>query len=327
MNIFKKLLVGVAILTLLSGYFVIVSNSLFVITSQETLLVNTGIAAVLFIVFLVGFGGICGGLVHALESDRTHHLLFNGKLADTGAYGHMFIGFCGSYVALAVVMLVFGMDLSNALDAPAKISVIVQYMLYLLAIGVVGGYSGLPIISLISNAALKKVQQEVDSLKKHEEQFKEELNKQKDKVNSLNLQNMILKAESYARNEEFSKAIELLEKEYLPKDSNNAIAYHWLALCEKRRGNIEKAKEYVLRSIDITPSRLGYYNLACYLHLSGVPVQGVVEKLEKAWQYAASESDRKRFWKSLQDDPDLATLRTEDLFEEFYNKVKVQMGA
>lgn len=341
MKVFKKLLVGIFILSILCGFFVIVSNSLLVITSQESFMIEPGVAAVLSLVFLVGFGGICGGLVHALESEKSHQLIFNGKMSDTGAYGHMFIGFCGAYVALAVVMIVFGMDLANALDHPTKISVIVQYMFYLLAIGVIGGYSGLPIISLISNAALKKVQQEVDALKKQEEQFKDEvdslkaqeknfeleLNTQKDKVGNLYLQNLLLKAESHARNEEFTKAVELLETEFLPRDDNNPAAYHWLALCEKRRGNVFKAVQHVKKSVELSPSRLGFFNLACYLNLNGEPASKVIENLKLAWQNARTDSDKNRFYKGLQDDEDLASLRsTNNEFEDFFKVIKSEIG-
>jgi hypothetical protein len=325
MGIIRNLIVGVFCLALLAGFLVVVASSFTALSGKEDIAIHTTSIAVFLCVFLVGFGGIAGGLVHALESEKNHVLLLNGEIADTGASGHMFIGFCGSYVALAVVMVVFGMDIGNALDAPAKVSLLIKYIFYLFAIGVVGGYSGLPIISLVSNAALKKVQEQVDELKKSEELTKEnvsELDLKNDLLNreldDIKLQNVLLKAESLARNEEFTKAIELILNDFLPfnnVDSQKAKAFHWLALCEKRRGCIEKAIDYVNDSIAICKSRLGYFNLACYTWLKDKDPKSVITLLKLASKHADTKSEINRLLKGLQEDPDLGTLRELELSE------------
>lgn len=339
---------GVIGLVFLSGFLVIVTTSIISVNDKQTLLFHGQSITILLVVSLVGFGGLLGGLVHSLETIETHQLMLNGKLADTGAIGHMFIGFCGAYVALAVVMIIFGMDIGVVFGANAQISLVIKYVLYLLAIGIVGGYSGLPIISLISNAALKKVQQQVDELKKSEVQTKldvgainEDSNELKHKVDALTksenklkieikemeLKNVLLTAESHARNEEFTRAIDLLKTKFLPFKEKDALAYHWLALCEKRRGQLKEAVEYVKIAINLSPSRLGYFNLACYLQLSGEDDLKVIETLKLAWKYAETLWDKKKLLNGLKGDKDLDSLRNRDLlaFVDLINEIESQM--
>jgi tetratricopeptide (TPR) repeat protein len=296
---------------------------------------------------LVALGGMFGGFVHALESDKTHLIPVKGTPTDTGAWGHVFIGFCGAFVALAVMLAIFGLDLDKALNSETKLSESTKYMFYLTAIGIVGGYSGLPIISLISNAALKKVQQEVDALKTAEKNTKEEveqlktsekalqeqlsemskqLNDKDDTLNKVTLKSILLSAESYAKQEMYSEAIKIIKDEYLPKDESHSKAYFWLAWCEKRLMHFDKAIEYVRKSIALEPSRLGYYNLACYLNLNGNSQDEVMAALHEAWKHAVTPADKQRFKSCLQNDDDLATVRTLPEFQALQAQVDLHVS-
>ncbi|MGL4936248.1 hypothetical protein, partial [Shewanella sp.] len=66
--------------------------------------------------------GSFGGFVHALESEKTHAMKvpFDGRLADSGIWGHVFIGGCGSIVAVAVMIAIFGLDITAIASNPTS---------------------------------------------------------------------------------------------------------------------------------------------------------------------------------------------------------------
>lgn len=299
------------------------------------------IESVWSILILTIISGAFGGFVHALENDRTHEikLPFHGKEADSGIWGHVFIGMCGSVVALAVVMAIFNFEI-NPTDAEETLStaIIIKKMFYVSAVGIVGGYSGLPIISMVSNAALKKVQRQVDALetdgaeqKKEIKKLKEEEDQQKLQLFNMSneltqkntqlkesqLQITLLTAESHARNERYSDCITLLTDKYLPQDDKNAKAWMWLAFCEKRLNNIQKAYEYICKSLELEETRLAYFNKACYTFLLGRPEQDVYSCLRLAWQHATNDIDKKRFLAGLLNDKDFNKLREQESFKGF----------
>jgi hypothetical protein len=278
----------------------------------------------------IALAGSFGGFVHALESDKTHiiKIPFHGGLADSGIWGHIFIGICGAFVAIAVVLAIFGFDIEPLVDKSKFGATSIKLMFYIAGISIVGGYSGLPIISLISNAALKKVQRQVEALensdieksielKKVSSDFaaiQAELHAKESELKEVTAKSVLLTAESHAKNGFFLEAIEIILSEYLPEHSDDPKAYHWLALCEKRRGNLQSALNYVNKSIALKKSRLAYFNFACYKNLLDFPKSEVYSALRSAWQYADTEMDRKRFLSGLKDDEDLATLRGSDEF-------------
>lgn len=300
-----------------------------------------------FMIFaLVTFGGCLGGFVHALESSDTHKLHVSGIETDTGAWGHVFIGICGGLVALAVILGIFGMDFSSILNSngASQQFIALKYTFYILAIGILGGYSGLPIISLISNAALKKVQEEVEQLKKETEKDVKDLKETEDKLTTavtafeiqlkskteelqkVTLQSILLTAESYARSERYSEAIELIRSNYLTVDDQEHKAYFWLALCEKRSGNLDKAMEYIQKSLSLKKSRIGYFNLACYQALKGYPVDDIISTLKLAWQEACTDFDKKHFKDGLKKDEDFAGLRDKPEFINFAKEFHVDIN-
>ncbi|MCL1059739.1 hypothetical protein L2729_17345 [Shewanella gelidimarina] len=284
----------------------------------------------------VAFSGALGGLVHALESDSTHQIQvpFNGKLADTGAWGHIFIGFCGAFVAVAIMMAIFGFNIGHALGIKADFAEGLKYFFYLAAVGIIGGYSGLPIIALVSNAALKKVQQEVDQLKISEKVTKETMGKMKLKLRekdeqliSVSLQSILLTAQSLANMGSYNEAILKIEKEYLPSKDDDSKAYHWLAYCEKRLGNVTKAIEHVTMSIQLKPSRLGYYNLACYMNILDYPKDEVIRTIQNAWKFSDTKLDQEKVLSGLQDDEDFVSLAEQSDFKALITQYKLKLGS
>lgn len=291
------------------------------------------------IFLLVSVGGMLGGFVYALETKDTYTIVRKDAEFDTGAWGHIFIGFCGGLVALAVILGVFGLDLSSISTSATPQFTSVKYTFYVLAIGILGGYSGLPIISLISNAAIKKVQQEVDqlkkdtekevdNLKKSEEQlqntvkhFEGQLRQKNDELHTVTLQSILLTAESHARNGNFNEAIELITNKYLKVDKDEPKAYFWLAFSEKRRGNVKKAIECIKQSIKLKPSRTGYFNLACYLSLDSRPIGEVIDALSNAWNETLSDQDKEKFKENLQSDKDFDNVRTTAEFVAFADQI------
>ncbi|MCT7942428.1 hypothetical protein [Shewanella holmiensis] len=279
----------------------------------------------------VAIAGSFGGFVHALESDKTHVIKvpFHGDIADSGIWGHIFIGICGAFVAIAVVLAIFGLDVEPLVDKTKFGVLSIKLMFYIAGISIVGGYSGLPIISLISSAALKKVQKQVEALensdieksielKKFSTDFaaiQAELDAKVIELKEVTAKSVLLTAESHAKNGFFLEAIEIIINEYLPEHSNDPKAYHWLALCEKRRGNLKEALSYVSKSIELKKSRLAYFNFACYKNLLDFPKVQVYDALRSAWKYADTEMDRNRFLSGLKEDEDLASLRESEQFK------------
>lgn len=300
--------------------------------------------------FLVVMTGSFGGFVHALENEKTHEIKspLNGTLTDSGVWGHVFIGICGAIVALAIMIAIFGLSIDPVAISEASATLKLKTAIYIAAIGIIGGYSGLPIISLISNAALKKVQKQVDDLQTSDEKkrqeltkvsgklkavsskftnLQEELNTKEQELQDVTLKSSLLSAESHARNGFFQEAIDELLTKYLPEKDDEPKAYHWLALCEKRLGNYQVALDYVCKSLELEKTRLGYFNLACYKHLLDKPNKEVYDALHSAWSCSTTLLDKKRFVKGLQSDPDLTKLRDnekefKELLLQYENELK-----
>lgn len=293
--------------------------------------------------------GACGGFVHALEDNDTHEIKvpFHGKQVDSGVWGHVFIGICGSIVALAVMVALFDLKIENILVVANAQTQMLKTAFYVAAIGIVGGYSGLPIISLVSNAALKKVQRQVEELTssdvaqqeklsevsqeleavsvKHTELQHELAGKEKE-LKKVTLQSILLTAERNARNGDYIDAINAINTSYLPQDSKNPKVYILLALCEKRLGSLDAARSYINASLELKKSSLGYFNLACYTHLLGKPVDGVYEAIRNAWIYSDTMDDKKRLVNGLQTDSDFASLRgTEVEFDQILKGFEAEL--
>jgi hypothetical protein len=316
----------IGITTFILGYSIDASANIQTIKNTHTLFYIWP----LFLITVIS--GAFGGFVHALETENTHGIKFtvNGKETDSGVWGHTFVGICGSIVALAIMIAIFGLKIDPLITNNNPVSNVLQTSLFIAAIGIVGGYSGLPIISLISNAALKKVQKQVDALEtsdaskqkkivevttdlhamsKSHDKLQNELTQKNQELRESKLTGILLLAESSARNGFFEDAITALKNDYLPIKADDHRVYHWLAFCEKRLGNLEKAIEYAKKSISLKDTRLGYFNLACYINLLDSSKDQVYDALNKAWNSCESTTDKNKFIDGLQNDKDFTNLR------------------
>lgn len=298
---------------------------------------------------LVVMTGSFGGFVHALENEKTHEIKFpfNGTSTDSGVWGHVFIGICGAIVALAIMIAIFGLSIDPVATSGASATLKLKTSIYIAAIGIIGGYSGLPIISLISNAALKKVQKQVDDLQTSDEKKGQELTKvsgnlkavtsnftelqtelqaKEQELQYVKLKSSLLSAESHARNGFPQEAIDELLTKYLPEKIDEPKVYHWLAVCEKRLGNYQAALDYVCKSLELEKNRLGYFNLACYKHLLDKPNKEVYDALRSAWAYSTTFLDKERLVNSLQSDEDLTKLRdNEKEFQDLLSRYETEL--
>jgi len=271
--------------------------------------------------------GAAGGFVQALECDNYHEIPvpFKDGKVDSGVFGHIFIGVFGAIVALSLMIAIFGLKLSPALEVGQGLSKGLELFFYVSAISVIGGYSGLPIISLVSNAALKKVQNEVETLKKEGKERQESVDDIKLEADELRLKNVLLTADTRAGKGYYPGAIELIENDYLTFVDDDYNAYNLLAYCENHNGDIQKAVEHTHKSIKLQPSRLGYYNLACYMTRLDHPDADIYGIIDKSWQYAESIEEKKRLIKCLQDDEDFNKIKDQQAFKDIIEKYKNQL--
>lgn len=292
---------------------------------------STGIVSVISVWPLISIIAICGasgGFVQALECDSYHKIPipFKDRKVDSGIFGHVFIGIFGAIVAISLMIAIFQLELNPVLEASTDISKSLKLFFYVAAISVIGGYSGLPIISLVSNAALKKVQHEVNSLKKEGQERQESVDEIRKDSAKIKLENILLRADSYASGEYYAEAIKLLEDKYLSEVKDNYKSYNLLAFCEKRNGNLNKAMEYIEKSIKLQPSRLGFYNLACYRTLLNSDKSKVYDAIVKSWKYAESSKEKNRLVSHLQNDPDFTKIKDEDKFNNLVNQFKDELN-
>jgi len=279
------------------------------------------------LISIIAICGGSGGFVQALECDDYHEIpILNGKKVNSGVFGHVFIGVFGAIVAISLMIGVFGLELNHVLNVSDNLAESLKTFFYIAAISVIGGYSGLPIISLVSNAALKKVQHEVDSLKKEGKERQERVDAIESDSDKIKLENVLLRADSYANGEYYTDAIELLENHYLSVTKGDYKAYNLLAFCEKRTHNVQKAREYIEKSIKLQPSRVGYFNLACYLALLDQPEAKIYNAISKSWEYAESVEEQKRLITCLEKDKDFITISSEDEFKRLITKFKKELS-
>lgn len=275
------------------------------------------------LITIIAICGGSGGFVQALECDYYHKIPipFNDKKIDSGIFGHVFIGVFGAIVAISLMIGIFGLDLKPVLNINENLAESLKIFFYIAAISIIGGYSGLPIISLVSNAALKKVQHEVDALKKDGQKTEEEIaelksivNQKDEEIAKTKLQGILITAHRSARSEYYHDAINDIQIKYLPFIKDNHRAYHLLAFCQKHVGDIKKAKENINKAINLKPSRLGYFNYACYLTLLGEEESSIYQAIDNAWKYTESDTEKERFISGLQNDEDFTKINKKQKF-------------
>lgn len=328
---FISLLIGLSLVGILLGLFAysfeMSSRGLQSYTGEE----GSPIVQVWPIFMIIALSGAFGGSVHHLESDSAHSLSLplGTKRQNTGIFGHIFIGFCGAIVATALFLVIFRLPLSDALNPQTDFTDGIIVLFYLAGIGIVGGYSGLPIISLVSNAAIKKLQREVDQLKYSEqktlsrvEELEDELEEKEGELDEVQKNYILLLVENYITQNECKRAIDLLENSN--EQFKETYEYHIvMAYCLKRLNDRERALEFAEKATRIKPSRLSYFNKACYMALLGRPANQVCEVLAESWTQAIQEGEleKEKFLKGLAGDADLDSIRNSKEYRDLRDQV------
>lgn len=238
-----------------------------------------------FIGLIVIAGGL-GGLVYTLSAPTSHsfRVPWHGKEFDSGFIGDIFIGICGAFVAIGAAIPVFELDVSvfelywSTSNEPQGL---IKPTIFVLAIGVVGGFSGLRMISGLSDAMLQKLEKEVKNL---DTELK--LNSQNDQ--KLRNDYKLLEGRFFIVSGQAAEGVSLIQ-EYLEDTSNqsNSKAWCWLAIGLKRIHKIRDALDAIQKAINIEPKNwLHYYNKACYQALlvsnEEISVQAVLETLKQS---------------------------------------------
>jgi tetratricopeptide (TPR) repeat protein len=265
-----------------------------------------GIACLLFLIGV--FGGL-GGVIYGLQSPSTHTFKWPGAehTSESGILGHIVIGIGGAFVAVPVAMYILRINLEvfdkywSAIPENGQITglTLLEATLYAIAISVVGGYSGLRMISALSAASVRKLEEQLKGVQGEIEDLKE-------KGDQFALNQDLFKADMLLDNDEYDAAISILKPhtETKPDDPSG-----WLLLgyAYKRTGNLEGAIKAAQIAIKIAPNRWLYHNnLACYLSLSGAPASQVLEVLTRAAELAKGNE---KFIRGLTNDPDFDRLR------------------
>ncbi|PSW58779.1 hypothetical protein C0W54_21190 [Photobacterium kishitanii] len=255
---------------------------------------------------IITLSGAIGGIVTSLDSKEGHafSIPFSGNELHSGFIGHCFIGICGAFVGIGATLLLTPFDLSIFWQKNIEVSALLKPLIITISLGIIGGFSGLPIISKLSNHAIKKLESTMNEHKEKinvqdkkinnqdrkiqeetERNIKQEIEIEKTKkgVNETkmelkNTQDQLKKAKD---NLEYNKAmIHINNKDFdlaLSCFNNIANSKHYIndekywinkAFTEKRCLNIPEALKSIEKTLKINPKNIyGLYNKMCYLSL------------------------------------------------------------
>lgn len=288
--------------------------------------------------FLVVVAGLLGGFIFTLSTPGSHkfRVPFSENDIESGFLGHIVIGIGGAFVALAASVPVFDLQLDifdQVWNSENKPKNLIPVVLYVLAIGIVGGFSGLRIISGVSDAMLKKLQAEIESNRQYtEEEIKrvrrsvaknyENDRELREELNEAKAHTLLLEGNFLVFSGKPDEGIEKI-KEYLKHHPANAKAISWLGMGYKRLEELEKAIECARKAIELKPENWVYhYNLACYQSLLKHKFDSVRESLQKAFEAAIDEDDKAEIIESLTTDDDFENIREHSEFQTFQEALK-----
>lgn len=294
-------------------------------------------------ILIVMFTGMLGGLIFALDTSHTHKLTFpwNGDAKDTGWFGHVLIGAGGAVISTAAYVLVARVDLNFivVLDNPLPYQSgwsanAINQALYFSAVGILGGYSGLRIISGMSDTMVKKLEKELKAQGTRIDQQSNKTQKTEKHIIELEFDNKMQQGilNLYSQNYEQSLsdldlALATYKRNTDAIDRKKVIAlYGWRGNTLKRLGRPDAALDSINLSIKLNdaPKPLHYFNKACYTWLSTENLEHTVRALNDAISIAKAASDVEYLRKILQDDDDLEKFRkdNEDCYQEIINKLE-----
>lgn len=279
---------------------------------------------------LIILAGILGGFIYTLNSTTTHkfRLPFQNNDIDAGFFGHIIIGVGGAFVAIAAAVALLDLDLSiytNTWSSDKPPKDIIPSVLYVIAVGIIGGFSGLRIISGLSDAVVKKLQQDFEIAKRDVADLSTKLaqNYQEDKKREQTLKeehykNILLEGKFLINAANPHDGISKIEQYLEAPDADNSKnhkAWSWLAMGYKRIGNIDKAIEIADIALSYKPDNwLYHYNKACYLALSNKDPKGTYQSLKSALSYSRDQESYQELKQLLTEDPDFENIRENDEF-------------
>lgn len=325
------LLMIVLIVIFVTGQKFCKSNTLFSLSyflgfiSVVNIILDFNSLVVLFSVIICS--GILGGIIFALEAPHTHKLSFpwNGESRDSGWLGHVWVGIGGAIIATAAYMAILRIDVSFlVVEQQFKFDMtkdIVSQLIYFCAIGVLGGYSGLRIISGMSDTMLKKIQKQLDEQAKVSVENEAQLQKYQKKFDILEFENEYQKGLVNVANGNFEESVENFEKALKYKVIHNlnvdkaklANLYAHRGLAYKRTDRLAEALNSILEAIETAsdkPKYAYYFNAACYASMLNHSGQVIAHHLNRAIEIARkSPISMKALTRAINDDKDLDFFR------------------
>ncbi|WP_305405445.1 hypothetical protein [Photobacterium leiognathi] len=283
--------------------------------------------------FLITMSGALGGIVTSLESDVNH--TFSVPLTNdtfkSGFIGHAFIGICGGYVGVGLALLLtpFEIELFLSADKPK----LIKPIFILVSVCIIGGFSGLPIISKLSSQAIKKLEKELDQEKIRNVEQEKQIEKSFDKIKTneerleeqfkkyeeLYTQQLYTSARLHVQSEQYPEA-EIKLKELKEKNAEiTKTSKFWVmrAYNSKRLGHLNLAIEYIDKAIDIDPKEpLSYFNKACYEWLQSKNEEKTISLIRTAKDLLGS--DFAKLKTNLEQDEDLKDFRTTGSYQGLF---------
>lgn len=257
---------------------------------------------------------------------------------ETAFLGHMVIGGCAAFVVVAITIKMFGMDLTPMLEhlaqsdldsaahqAPVESNLlqaslappnvitqkVVELYIYLVGLGILGGFSGLQIISGLSRKMIKELEKKVDeNIGALTAQVRKDENNLAETRIDQDLTNARQKIDE-------GRAKEALQ------DCNNVIAlkpsaraYGIKARALRAIGRTDKAIDCLKKGLKLPEESrevrgVLYFNLACYRHLNKESIESVQHELDKAIELNPPLRD------IVQQDKDLSQIQDAGFREKY----------
>ena len=287
---------------------------------------------------LIVASGSLGGIIFSLDSPDSHKLSLP-VIGDcnSGFFGHIVIGVGGAFVAIAASVPVLNLDLSlfDKVWTSLEDLKLLPLTLYIIGISVLGGYSGLRIISGLSHTMLKQLKKEIDEAKISSEEKitklsgrieentqldkkrSKEINKLKISLSRSEKERLLLRGAFLVETHDYLDAIAILD-EYIATYPDEPKPLMWKARAQKRRKDIDGAISSTRKAIELRDDYWLYpYNLACYISLKNEGTAAdIIDVLKKSLSLARGE-EVDEFWEYADTDVDLDSLRKTEEFKEF----------
>lgn len=196
---------------------------------------------------------------------------------------------------------------------------LVQSIIFTSAISVIGGYSGLRLISGFSTALLKKLNESINDMKNESDakftSLNESLNKanlERIKANKVVIDLQLIQAINLADKEEYIDAIDVFDN-VIEAEPTHAKAWGWKARIYRKQRKMEDSLNAISKAISLDPNNWIYhFNKACYLlDFKDNSNVEAIQLIKRAAQCIEQQpSQRARFIESLHSDSDINKIST-----------------